>query len=230
MVDAGDFLERGKVIGEKYRLDELIGRGGFSNVYGGLHTGMDRRVAVKIFDPSQPANRDPARAIRRAERFEREARLVSQLNHPNTVTIFDYGVADEGMLYLVMEYIEGPTLKQAIVDGAPFDERRAVTTFLQILGSLEEAHHRNMLHRDLKPANIMLTRNFKGEEIVKVLDFGIARIVGESAPETGPNGRKLFLGTPRYASLEQLRGLELSYATDVFAVGALLFETLVGQP
>ncbi|TXD34657.1 serine/threonine protein kinase [Lujinxingia vulgaris] len=229
-MDAGDFLERATIIGGKYRLDELIGRGGFSNVYGGVHTGMDRRVAVKIFDPSLPANQDPARAQRRAERFEREARLVSKLTHPNTVTIFDYGVDKEGLLYLVMEYIEGPTLKEAIAERGPFEERAAVTTFLQILASLEEAHHRNMLHRDLKPANIMLTRNFKGEEIVKVLDFGIARIVGESAPETGPNGRKLFLGTPRYAPPEQLRGLELSFATDIFAVGALLYETLVGQP
>ncbi|WP_230467369.1 serine/threonine-protein kinase [Lujinxingia vulgaris] len=229
-MDAGDFLESATIIGGKYRLDEVIGRGGFSNVYGGVHTGMDRRVAVKIFDPSLPANQDPARAQRRAERFEREARLVSKLTHPNTVTIFDYGVDQEGLLYLVMEYIDGPTLKEAINERGPFEERAAVTTFLQILASLEEAHHRNMLHRDLKPANIMLTRNFKGEEIVKVLDFGIARIVGESAPETGPNGRKLFLGTPRYAPPEQLRGLDLSFPTDVFAVGALLYETLVGQP
>ncbi|WP_241250189.1 serine/threonine-protein kinase [Lujinxingia sediminis] len=229
-MDAGDFLERASIIGGKYRLDEVIGRGGFSNVYGGVHTGMDRRVAVKVFDPSLPANQDPARAQRRAERFEREARLVSKLTHPNTVTIFDYGVDKDGLLYLVMEYIEGPTLKEAIAERGPFEERTAVTTFLQILASLEEAHHRNMLHRDLKPANIMLTRNFKGEEIVKVLDFGIARIVGESAPETGPNGRKLFLGTPRYAPPEQLRGLELSFATDIFAIGALLYETLVGQP
>ncbi|RAL22851.1 hypothetical protein DL240_08135 [Lujinxingia litoralis] len=229
-MDAGDVLEQGKIIGGKYCLEELIGRGGFSNVYRGVHMSMDRRVAVKVFDPTLPANQDPERARRRAERFEREARLVSQLTHPNTVTIYDYGVDHNGVLYLVMEYIDGVTLKRALADRGPFDEHQAVSTFLQILSSLEEAHHRNMLHRDLKPANIMLAPNFKGEEVVKVLDFGIARIMGDSGPELGPNGRKLFLGTPRYAPPEQLQGQELTFAADIFAVGALFYEALVGEP
>lgn len=227
---AQDYLQSGILIGGKYRLEDPIGAGGFSKVYRATHTAMERPVAIKIFDASVKTADDLERATRLAKRFVREARLVSQLSHPNTVTIFDFGIQDDRKLYLVMEYIEGPTLKEVLAKEAPLDRERTITIFMQILASLEEAHHCGMLHRDLKPANIILGSNFKGREIVKVLDFGIAQMVSNPHRELSARGRPIFLGTPRYAAPEQLAASELSFATDVFGVGALLWECLLGEP
>lgn len=221
-------LKSGSVIGNKYRIERPIGRGGFSRVYCGIHSAMDRPVAIKVFDPTQHDDADSSRGRRRAERFEREAQLVSRLQHPNTITIFDFGIEDDGRAFLVMEFVEGPTLKQLIEDQGAIDPARAVTIFLQVLGSLEEAHHREILHRDLKPANVMLATNFKGDDVVKVLDFGIARVLQNEANGDSDSDSKLFLGTPRYAAPEQLTGGELSLATDIYGVGALLWECLLG--
>ena len=222
-------LQSGTIIGEKYRLIDSIGTGGFSRVYRGVHTGMDREVAIKIFDPEDDDNSTPQQTARRRSRFEREARLVSQLDHRNTVTTFDFGVEEDGKLYLVMEFIEGSTLKEILKQQGALSEERAVTIFLQILASLEQAHHLGILHRDLKPANIMLTSNFKGEEIVKVLDFGIAKMLSDHRREMSARGKPLFVGTPRYAAPEQLAAKDLSVATDIFGVGALLWESLLGK-
>lgn len=224
---AGNYLPQGFIIERKYELVRPIGSGGFSHVYQGLHTAMDRMVAIKLFDPDDQLDDAPDKAARRARRFEQEAQLVAQLEHPNTVTIYDFGVADDGKAYLVMEYIEGPTLKEVLAQRGPLSAKETIPIFLQILSSLEEAHHRKILHRDLKPANIMLGTNFKGEPIVKVLDFGIARTIrAEEADEEKSN---LFLGTPRYAAPEQFKNDKLTLATDIYGVGALLWQTLVGQ-
>lgn len=223
---SNQILQSGTVIDGKYRLDRPIGMGGFSTVYQGAHTGMDRTVAVKIFDP---ADQDPQKADERAQRFEQEARLVSQLEHPNTVTIHDFGVEPDGKAFLVMEFIEGKTLGELLNQEGPLAQERTIGIFHQILGSLEEAHHRNILHSDLKPANIMLTENFKGEELVKVLDFGIARMIRKHRAGDDSEGSS-FMGTPRYASPEQLLMGELSLATDVYGVGMLMWACLVGRP
>lgn len=220
-------LDNGTVIGEKYRIDRPIGRGGFSTVYLGTHTAMERTVAIKLFDPSAHGDGDTTVGKARAARFEQEARLVSQLEHPNTVTIFDFGVEEDGKAFLVMEFIEGRTLTAEMMAEAPMDSGRAIGIFMQILASLEEAHHRGVLHRDLKPANVMLATNFKHQEIVKVLDFGIARLLRD---RTDQQERNLFLGTPRYAAPEQLTGAELSLATDIYALGAMFWEAVVGEP
>ncbi len=223
-----DVLEAGGTIAGKYEIHSTIGRGGFSQVYRGVHRAMNRTVAIKIFDPASHGSDSPDRTAWRAERFEREARLVSRLRHPNTVTIFDYGLEPDGRAYLVMEYIEGRTLDSVIRREGPLGRERTVTIFLQVLASLEEAHHLEILHRDLKPANIMLTTNFKGQEIAKVLDFGIARMLRDR-PAKDKKGR-LFLGTPRYAAPEQLAMRQLSLATDIYCVGTLLWECIVGSP
>ncbi len=229
---AGQTLKSGTIIGDKYRLDRPIGRGGFGTVYQAVHTAIERTVAIKIFDPADPAHVDPTKAKERADRFVKEARLVSQLEHPNTVTIHDFGLEDDGKAYLVMEFIEGLTLGELLNEEAPLDRQRTITIFLQILGSLEEAHHRSILHRDLKPSNIMLTENFKGEEIVKVLDFGIARMLQQKPADTDESDDQetSFCGTPRYCAPEQLLEGELSLSTDVYGVGSLMWACLVGRP
>ncbi len=222
-------LNQGDIVADKYAIEVPIGSGGFSHVFRARHQAMERTVALKVFDPQSHGADDPTRTAGRAQRFEREARLVSQLQHPNTVTIFDFGIENH-RAYLVMEFIEGQTLKRYIGEQGPLDPDEAVTITLQILASLEEAHHRQILHRDLKPANIMLTSNFKGDQIVKVLDFGIARIL-ESGKHDGDNDdERLFLGTPRYAAPEQIFMRDLTYATDIYGVGALLWLCLTGEP
>ena len=219
-------LDIGTVVDGKYRLDRPIGHGGFSTVYRGTHTEMDRPVAVKIFAPDeQDTNFEQSR--QRLQRFEQEARLVSRLEHPNTITIFDFGVEDDGSAFLVMEFIEGPTLKQVFDDQGRLDVDRTLRIFLQILASLEEAHHRDILHRDIKPANIMLATDFKGEEVVKVLDFGIAQMLRSDDDDEDNN---LFVGTPRYAAPEMLTGADLRLSTDIYGIGALMWESLTGEP
>ena len=218
----------GQVIDGRYRLDIPIGQGGFSTVYRGEHLEMNRTVAIKIFG-SGPV--DPTATQQRAARFVEEARMVSRLTHPNTVTIHDFGIDDGGTAFLVMEFIEGPTLGEVIIEESPLSRQRVIAIFLQILGSLEEAHHHRILHCDIKPANIMLHRNFKGEDVIKVLDFGIARMLQVRPGDDEYDGvRNCFMGTPRFAAPEQLLGEELSLATDVYAVGALLWTCLTGRP
>jgi serine/threonine protein kinase len=219
----------GKVIAGKYRLDLLIGKGGFGSVYAGEHLAMARHVAIKVIAMRHPKVQQQGGV----ERFSREARLVSQLQSPHTVSVFDYGV-EAGMLYLVMEHIKGETLKSLIKRERGLKPERAAQLTIQMLKSLEEAHHRGILHRDLKPANIMVFRDFRGEEKLKVLDFGIAKVLNSARAQsigepdlTEENG---FIGTPRYAAPEQLFGQNMSAVTDIYGVGMLLWEMLMGEP
>lgn len=218
-------LRPGVVIADKYRVDEAIARGGFSVIYRGTHIEMERPVALKLLaldDVVKPSW---------LERFTREARLASQLTHPNTVTIFDYGQDPRGFLYIVMEWVEGESLYRHLRDRGPLSPREVAQITVQILHSLDEAHRRGFLHRDLKPSNIMLTHDFEGHDTIKVLDFGIAKNL-EEAPDskTRITHQGAFVGTPRYASPEQLDGRELTPAADIYSLGLLMWEALVGDP
>ncbi|MGM0558531.1 MAG: serine/threonine protein kinase [Myxococcota bacterium] len=218
-------LKPGVVIAGKYRIEKPVARGGFSVIYRAVHVEMDREVGLKILQLG-----DNVRA-NWLERFSREARLASQLTHQNTVTIFDYGQDERGFLYLAMEWIDGESLYQIFEERGALDPVEVAQISRQILASLDEAHRRGILHRDLKPSNIMLTQNYEGKKIVKVLDFGIAKIFEAE----GASGVKItreggFVGTPRYASPEQLDGDGLTPAADIYPVGLLMWEGLVGDP
>jgi serine/threonine-protein kinase len=218
-------LKPGVVIAGKYRIEKPVARGGFSVIYRAVHVDMDREVGLKILQLG-----DNIRA-NWLERFSREARLASQLTHQNTVTIFDYGQDERGFLYLAMEWIEGESLYQIFEKRGALDPVEVAQIARQILASLDEAHRRGILHRDLKPSNIMLTQNYEGKKTVKVLDFGIAKIFEGQTP----SGTKItreggFVGTPRYASPEQLDGKGLTPAADIYPVGLLMWEGLVGDP
>ncbi|MFU8803828.1 MAG: serine/threonine protein kinase, partial [Bradymonadaceae bacterium] len=221
----------GTIIANKYRIESAVGSGGFGTVYRATHLDMNRTVAVKIFKPTPAHLRDPAKLDARKERFNREAQFVSKLEHPNTVTIFDYG-QDKDMLYLVMELIEGQTLRELLWHNPRLPLPRAIFIACEILESLEEAHHKGILHRDLKPPNILITKDFKGKERVKVLDFGIAKQVidGHFGAEDVELTGNTFIGTPQYCSPEQLFTRPLSKATDIFGVGILLWEMIFGEP
>lgn len=213
-------------IDERYRLDSLIGVGGFCPVFLGRQLSVDRPVAVKMISAD---SQNPTWT----KRFEREAVVLAQLKHNNTVKMFDYGVLQDSICYLVMEYVDGKTLREVLDEVGKLELARALTLICGVLESLEEAHSLGVIHRDLKPNNIMLTRDHMGREQVRVLDFGVAglvpgtKVVKVDGAEITADG---FIGTPRYAAPEQLTGLKLTPAADVYAIGLLLWELLVGAP
>lgn len=226
MSQTPDIKDRsGTVVAGKYRVEKLVARGGFSSVYRAQQIGMDRDVALKILELGDKADDTTI------QRFIREARLVSQLSHPNTITIFDFGQAGSEFLYIAMEYVKGRSLSRQIKKYGALHANDAAKVALDILKSLEEAHGQGVLHRDLKPSNIMLGRDHSDELAVRVLDFGVAKVL-EPTPEMGTKLTQAgtFVGTPRYASPEQMKGDTLTPASDVYGVGMILWECIVGEP
>jgi serine/threonine protein kinase len=215
----------GRVVAGTYRLDKLVARGGFSSVFRGVHIGMDRPVAVKVLPLS-----DDVQATW-IERFSREAKIVSQLTHPNTITIFDFGRSGDDFFYLVMEYVRGRSLSRYIKKFGPVPPERLARFTIQIARALDEAHHEGIVHRDLKPSNIMVAVASSGEESIKVLDFGVAKLL-DPVPEVdiALTQAGAFVGTPRYASPEQLRRDELDHRSDIYGLGMIMWEALTGRP
>ena len=222
-------LDPEQIFEENYRIVRELGRGGFGVIYLAHQISMDRPVALKILKPGVGAHDPNAR-----KRFLREVRIISKLRHPNTVTIHDYGETNDGIVYMVLEYVEGHTLKALIKRDGAIKPMRALGFARQIARSLAEAHNHGIIHRDLKPANIMLTDLEGDSDYVKVLDFGIARLRDtEDVDLTSagvPEDQRALIGTPRYMSPEQVRGEELSAASDLYSLGLMLYEMLVGQP
>jgi serine/threonine protein kinase len=207
----------GKNLG-KYRMLERLGRGGMADVYKAYHPRLDRYVAVKVMHSHLVDDSDFL------TRFEREARAVANLRHPNIVQVFDFDIEDE-IYFMVMEFIEGGTLKDQLQKLALTRERMplaaALTLFQQVAGALEYAHQLNMLHRDIKPANILLDE--KGRAMLA--DFGIARIVTDKRlTATGT-----LIGTPAYMAPEQGQGGEATVASEVYSLGVILYEMVTGQ-
>lgn len=219
-------LRQGAIVAGKYRVDKAIARGGFSVVYRGTHIEMQRPVGLKIL------NIDADIRASWLERFTREARLASQLTHPHTVTIYDYGQDANGFLYITMEWVQGVSLHQYLTQSGPLSAPAVARISVQILDSLQEAHQLNFLHRDLKPSNIMLSHDYQGKDSVKVLDFGIAKDLSEKPDSSARiTHQGAFVGTPRYASPEQLeQAKELGPPSDIYSLGLLMWEALVGDP
>ena len=223
-------LEVGLTFEEKYRIVREIGRGGFGMVYLAHQQAMDRQVALKVLK----AGLGEHQAEKAKERFLREVRVISSLRHPNTVTIHDFGETEAGLLYMVLEYIEGEGLDDILDREGAQSPDRALHFGMQVARSLAEAHRHGVVHRDLKPANIMVTRLETEGDFVKVLDFGVARLLKteqEDLTQMGmPDDQQEVLGTPRYMSPEQVRGHEIDGRSDVYCLGLLLYEMLVGEP
>ncbi len=214
-------LRAGDVVNGRYRITELIGRGGFGAVYAGEHTGTHQEVALKLLMPSDD---DPKTDIRR---FHQEAELTASLRHPNTVRVFDVGQTQHGALFLAMELLQGQTLEDRLqaleAHRLPLPQEEALDLAIQTLKALSEAHGKGLVHRDLKPANLMLTE-FEGDRLIKVLDFGIARREGSTL-----TGRGRALGTPAYMSPEQCMGDEVDGRADLYALACILFRCLTGR-
>ena len=206
----------GSVLGGRYRVEARIGAGGMAEVYRGQDAVLDRTVAIKILLPQF------ARDASFVERFRREAQAAARLNQQNIVGIYDTG-ADGETQYIVMEFIEGRTLADFRGGGGRFTPMNAVEVAEKVCEALAYAHVAGVIHRDIKPANIMVTR--KG--IVKVMDFGIARIV--AGPDTAPQ-TSAVLGTAAYISPEQAQGQPVDGRSDIYSLGAVLYEMLAGRP
>jgi len=209
----------GRVLDDKYRLRGCIGIGGSGAVYKADQITLGRTVAVKIL------NEDLTRDARLVKRFQDEALAASRLNHPNTVSIIDYGQTDDGLLYLVMEYLRGPTLTHLIAKEHPLPPARVLAIVDQILAGVEEAHLAGVIHADLKSDNIIVEQRRTGQDTVKVVDFGIARLL--NAPREGED--RSISGTPEYMAPELIGGAPPSVATDLYAVGIVAYEMLTGQ-
>ena len=207
----------GRVLGDKFKLTACIGIGGSGAVYKADQMALGRTVAVKILNEELSAD------TRMISRFRGEAMSASRLNHPNCVSIIDYGAAPDGLLYLAMEYVKGPTLTQLLVNETPLDVDRVLDIIAQTLHGIEEAHLAGVVHADLKADNIILDQRRAGVDTVKIVDFGIARLV------TGVrdvNEDSSISGTPEYMAPEVISGAPPSFASDIYAVGIILYELL----
>ena len=211
----------GRSIGDRYRVVARLGRGGMGALYRAHDTTLDRSVAVKVLNPALVA--EPTVA----QRFDREALAVSRLDHPNCVRVFDAGAMPDGGKYIVMQLLEGRELRHVIAEG-PIAPARAVDLAMQVLRGLEHAHRRGLVHRDLKPENVFVVVDDDGREVVKLVDFGIVKLLSGDDQKLTRAG--LVFGTPRYMSPEQVTGGKIDERADLYAVGVLLFEMLTGAP
>lgn len=214
-------LREGELLGGRYRLIKRLGAGGMGEVWEALHEGLGRNVALKVLLPALVGEPELV------ARFQREARAAASLGHPNIVQVTDFAAAPGEPAYLVMELLSGQSLARAMEDG-PMSEARVASIASQILTALDVAHRANIVHRDIKPDNIFLTNVGGAGDVVKVLDFGIAKLYGESeASKLTQTG--MVMGTPQYMSPEQARGRPVDARTDLYAVGTCMYQALTGR-
>lgn len=215
----------GRTIAGKYQIASVLGSGAMGTIFKAEQTALGKTVVIKVLHRHLLG--DPELI----QRFHREARAASRLNHPNCVQIMDFGTLDDGALYIAMEFIQGIDLATLLERSHPIDFRRLIHIAKQVCQALDEAHANGVLHRDLKPENIMIEDRRNVRDHVKVVDFGIAKL-----EENNPNSRRQFqtrtgivCGTPEYMSPEQARGQKLDARSDLYAVGVMLYHLTTDQ-
>ena len=212
----------GELIGDKYAIVRLLGRGGMGNVYEARHIALGRRFAIKFILPELAAD------LNALSRFENEARSIGGLEHPNLVAVTDFGRAVDGSPYLVMEFLCGEDSAALLRRAGPLPVPRAVDLVVQACRGVEVAHKAGIVHRDIKPANFFVTRAGDGTDLLKVLDFGVAKLWAPDASAATKSG--VTLGTANYMSPEQARGASnIDHRSDVWSLGVVLYEFLSGQ-
>jgi eukaryotic-like serine/threonine-protein kinase len=212
----------GLTVGGKYVLRELVSSGGMGTVFRADQLALGRTVAVKVLKA------ELARDDEMVRRFHSEARAASRLNHPNTISIIDFGQTPDGLLYLVMELVRGCSLRDILRDEFPIPRPRLLELMRQLLEGLQEAHSQGVIHQDIKPDNVLIERLSSGRDLVKLTDFGIARLRGEE-PILDDEGQELITGTPEYMAPEQILGGEIDARADLYSAGVLLYEMLTRE-
>jgi len=215
----------GKVIHDRFRIIAPIARGGMGAVYRAEQAPLGRLVAIKVLSPKHDEEKDPEFR----KRFFLEAATVAKLSHPNTVTVFDYGQS-EGLFFIVMELLEGVTLKKELKRCGYFPPARAVHIAKQICRSLREAHRLGVIHRDMKPGNVMLLEQGDEKDYAKVLDFGLVKDIDKEDDDEDLTQAGVFMGSPKYMSPEQIQGDHVDGRSDIYSLGVLLYEMLMGKP
>ncbi len=221
----------GRTIAGKYAVESLLGSGAMGEVYKARQIALEKTIALKVMHKDIAA--DPSFA----QRFHREAKAASRLDHPNSIRVIDFGEEPDGLTYIAMEYVDGRDLLKVITTEWPLSAARISTLLLQALSALSVAHELGVIHRDLKPENIMIIagtdEDGRPTDVVKVCDFGIAKITARSNHKPGSNGpdttQGVFVGTPEYVSPEQGKGEPIDVRSDLYSMGVILFQLLTGR-
>jgi eukaryotic-like serine/threonine-protein kinase len=209
-------LKPGDLLQGKYRILHQIGAGGFGKVYAAENTNLGTRVAIKV-----------RRSSKRDDRIWREGKAAARLRSPHTVRVFDVDRLDDGTAYMVMEFLEGQSLREHLARSGPVGVPQAVTWMLELCAALREAHAINLIHRDIKPSNIFLVEGPNVDPHIKLVDFGLAKAFGEPVEESVTESG-LLVGSPAYMSPEQVRSARLSPQTDIWSLGVVLYEVISG--
>lgn len=214
------------IVADKYEIIASIGGGGWGTVYKARHTLLDRIVAVKTLHPHMVASGSALK------RFKQEAQAGSQLDHPHILNVLDFGITDDGIPYLVMDYLEGQSLGDLLQGNKNLQPARGLAIFVQVASALAHAHRRGVIHRDLKPANVMLIEHDDNPDYVKIVDFGIAKILkrGDGADSTELTETGQLFGSPLYMSPEQCTGKDLDGRSDIYSLGCVIYRSLTGLP
>ncbi len=213
----------GQVVADRYHVVRKLGEGGMGQVYLAEHVKMGRQSAIKVMNPAMVHDPDAV------ARFNREAANASRISHPNVCAVYDFGETADGLIYLAMEYIDGVPLTTVLEREGALAVRRAADLCLQVADALQAAHDLGIVHRDLKPDNIMLTRGRSGQEVVKVVDFGIAKAVGGDAGGQKVTKTGLVIGTPEFMSPEQLAGDTVDGRSDLYSLALVLYRAVTGK-
>jgi eukaryotic-like serine/threonine-protein kinase len=212
----------GYVVDSRYRVTEHIGRGGMGSVYKVVHTQIGKVAALKLLHGNLAGDSELIK------RFHREAEAISKLNHPNIVQVFDFGRVEE-TIYLVMEYLKGEDLSAILRRDGPLDFPRAASILIQVCDALSEAHDLGIIHRDLKPENVRISRTRDGYDFVKVMDFGLAKMLVEEDQDPAITARGNLVGTPYYMAPELIRAQPLDHRADIYSLGAMAYRMVTGE-
>ena len=222
VVEPGSDPLLGRTLNGKYRISEKLGEGSMGSVYLAEHIGLQKRVALKVLHSDLLVGEDAV------QRFRREGIAAGKFSHPNAIQIFDFDEADGSVFFLAMEFIQGPNLKEFLARHGPLEAPRAIEVIRQVLQALAEAHTHGIVHRDLKPENIMILEGSGGQLTVKVLDFGLSKLVNRPVGASLQTMPGVIMGTPLYMAPEQAGGEVVDARSDLYAVGLILYELMAG--